>query len=104
MTGNWYLWLVVFTILLAAFALCMKTAKNRRKYWIYFVSGMLLGFYFDIISFTNGYYSYSSAFPITIFGLPLTMTIAEGFSVAILMRIFEITKDFLKKQKIWRST
>lgn len=102
MTGNWYLWLAVFAILLAAFALCMKTAKNRRKCWIYFISGMLLGFYFDIVSFTNGYYSYSSMFPITIFGLPLTMTIAEGFSVAITMRIFEIVKDFLKKQKTWR--
>jgi len=57
---------------------------------------MLFGFYFDVFSFMNGYYSYPDIFPVTIFGLPLSMTIAEGFSVVIVIRAFELGKGFLK--------
>ena len=88
----------IFVSLLVVFLACVKTAKNRKIYIAYFISGMVLGFYIDIVSFTNGYYSYPDIFPVTLLGLPVTMTIAEGFSVAITMRIFEIAKKSLQKR------
>ena len=97
MMGNWYVWLGIFVVLLVGFLLCLWTTNRKRKYLVYFISGMLLGFYFDIVSFTNGYYSYPTIFPLTIMGLPLTMTIAEGFSIAITIRGFELAKSLSKK-------
>ena len=52
---------------------------------------MLFGFCFDVISVSQGYYTYPELF-INIFGVPLTMTIAEGFSVAITVKLFETGK------------
>jgi len=95
--GNWYVWLGIFIALLVVFLLCLWTTNRKRKYMVYFISGMLLGFYFDIVSFTNGYYTYPTIFPLTIIGLPLTMTIAEGFSVTIFMRGFELATSLSEK-------
>ena len=98
MIETWYIWMAIFVLLLVTFLVCLKTARNRKIYIIYFISGMALGFYLDIVSLTNGYYSYPNIFPVTLLGLPVTMTIAEGFSVAITMRVLEIVKAFLARE------
>jgi hypothetical protein len=98
--GNWYLWLGIFIVLLVVFLLCLRATNRKRKYMVYFFSGALLGFYFDIVSFTKGYYSYPNIFPLTIMGLPLSMTIAEGFSIVITMRIVEYVKS--SSEKYWK--
>ena len=79
------------------FLVILQTAENRKKYLLYFVFGMLFGFYFDITSFTFGYYSYADFFLFKIFGLPITMTVAEGFSITITIKVFEITKNYITK-------
>jgi hypothetical protein len=89
------LWWIVFLALLAWFSALMLT-KRRRIDWLYFFGGMLFGFYFDYLSFTNGYYSYPSFYGVAIAGIPLAMTIAEGFAIVITMDIFERASTFLK--------
>jgi hypothetical protein len=92
MFDSYFLWLCIFVLLLAGFFAIMWSTNKRKTYFIYFLAGMLLGFYFDLASFVNGYYSYPGFYSMTLLGLPLTMTIAEGFSVTIVMRLFEYTK------------
>lgn len=89
------LWWVVFLALLAWF-LALIVTKRRKIDWLYFLSGMVFGFYFDYLSFTNGYYSYPGFYGLTIAGIPLAMTIAEGFAIVITMDIFERTSAFLR--------
>ena len=96
MSAVWYMWMGIFSLLLVAFLLSVWSTKKRGKYALYFVTGVVFGLYFDTISFFSGYYSYPDIFPVTFFGLPLSMTIAEGFSVAITIRAFEAVKVFLK--------
>ena len=60
---------------------------------------MLFGFYFDITSFTFGYYSYPDFFLFKIFGLPITMIIAEGFSITITIKVFEIAINYITKRR-----
>lgn len=94
----WYAWMMIFFLLVIGFAFCLKTSKNRKAYWLYMISGSAIGFVFDLISFSNGYYYYPTIFPVTVLGLPLSMTIAEGMSVAITIRIFESVMDrFFRK-------
>jgi cytochrome bd-type quinol oxidase subunit 2 len=92
MNETWLTWLAVLFFLLAAYAVCLITAKKRKPQLLHLISGMAFGFCFDIVSFTNGYYSYPGIYPITFMGLPVTMTVAEGFSVAITIRLFEVLK------------
>ena len=81
----WYtIWLALFTV----FLVILYREKNRKLYFLYFVFGMIFGFYFDIVSSKFGYYSYPDFFPLEIFGIPFTMTIAEGFSVVITIKLF----------------
>lgn len=93
------LWYSLFTLLFAVFLYILYKAKNRKKYLLYFIFGSLFGFYFDTVSFNLGFYSYPGLYAIRIMGLPLSMTIAEGFSVSITIRIAEFFKDFLNKWK-----
>ncbi len=90
-------WSGIWLVLLAAFMVILYKERDRKLYFLYFIFGMVLGFYFDIFSFTFGYYSYAGFFPVKIFGLPLSMTIAEGFAVVITIKIFEILKRILKR-------
>lgn len=94
-----HLWYSLFIPLFAVFLYIFYKAKNRKKYLLYFVFGSLFGFYFDIVSFNLGFYSYPDIYAITIMGLPLSMTIAEGFSIAITIRIAEFFKDFLNNRR-----
>ena len=97
MFDNLLIWYGIWSILFFVFAVILYKAKNRKLYFLYFIFGMIFGFYFDIFSFTFGYYSYPNFFPLTIFGIPFTMIIAEGFSVVITINIFEITKSVLRR-------
>jgi uncharacterized membrane protein YoaT (DUF817 family) len=87
-------WYILFFILLMAYLLIQFNVKNKRKYFIYFLCGSILGFYFDIVSFTQGYYSYPDFYSITLLGLPLSMTLAEGFSVVITIYIVEVIRRY----------
>ena len=89
-----FLWYLTFTILLLSYLFIQITVKNKKRYVVYFISGCILGFYFDIVSFVNGYYSYPDFYKFTVLGLPLSMTLAEGFSVAITIYLY----DFVKKR------
>lgn len=91
MFENIYLWYAVFLLLAAGFAFIVFRENDRKLYILYFVFGSLFGFYFDTISFSAGYYSYPPYY-LTLFGLPVSMTLAEGFSVAIAMKAAEALK------------
>jgi uncharacterized membrane protein YoaT (DUF817 family) len=91
MSDSLFLWYGIFSVLLASFLFIIYKEKNRKLYLLYFLTGMAFGLYFDIVSFTSGYYSYPDFYPMKISGLPLSMTIAEGFSVAITMKLFELS-------------
>lgn len=86
------LWYGLFAILLLAYLLILLTAKSKWKYFVYFAAGAALGFYFDIVSFANGYYSYPGFYKLAVFGIPFSMTLAEGFSVAITIYLFELAR------------
>ena len=91
------LWYGLFAVLLTAYLLIQFTVENKKKYFIYFMAGVILGFYFDIVSFMNGYYSYPDFYKFKILGLPFSMTLAEGFSVAIVIYLYESFKCILSK-------
>lgn len=81
-------WYSLFAVLLAAFFAILS--RERESRWLfYFVFGAALGFFIDLVSVTNGYYSYPAFYHLTILGLPFSMTLAEGFSVSILIWLFE---------------
>jgi len=75
-------WYGTFAVLLA---LWLLITRQDRKYFFYFLSGALLGFLFDTLAFNSGVYSYPGFFLLKITGLPLSMTLAEGFSVALVI-------------------
>jgi len=89
-------WYLIFGAILVSFLTVIFRTKERRRYILYAVSGMALGFYFDIVSFTMGFYTYPEFYFITILGIPFSMTLAEGFSVAITIRIFEMVSEKVK--------
>ena len=96
MDNGLLIWYTIFGILLSGFLFIMYREQKKKLYLAYFLTGMIFGFYFDVVSFANGYYSYPDFYPVKILGLPVTMTIAEGFSVAITIRLFEYAKNLLK--------
>ena len=95
--SNAYLWYGLFMLLLFGYAIIQLTVKAKKRYFLYFISGCVLGFYSDIVSFVNGYYSYPDFYRFTILGLPFSMTLAEGFSAAITIYLYELIKKFIKK-------
>lgn len=97
MSDIFLFWFGMWLVLLVAFMVILYKERDRKLYFLYFIFGMVLGLYFDILSFTFGHYSYPEFFPLKIFGLPFSMTIAEGFAVVITMRLFKALKcAFLK--------
>ena len=81
------IWYAIFLVLLATY-LVIQVLTGDKKYFIYFILGSFFGFYFDLISFINGYYSYPDFYHFKLFGLPISMTLAEGFSIAITIYLF----------------
>ena len=77
-----YSMMALFALL---FILILCRTKNNPTYWIYFLSGALLGFYFDSISIANSYYNYADFYSYYLLSVPLSMTITEGLAVAIFL-------------------
>ncbi len=98
-----FYWHLIFVLLMISYLFIQLKVKAKRTYFVYFLSGSVLGFYFDFISFSNNYYSYPDFYGLTLFGLPITMTLAEGFSVAITMFIFENINQILKADFKWSN-
>ncbi|MBM3303671.1 MAG: hypothetical protein FJY76_01130 [Candidatus Aenigmarchaeota archaeon] len=92
-------WSAIFLVLLAVYSLVLWKSKEKKLYILYFLFGILFGFYFDSISVMQGYYYYPELF-INVLGVPITMVLAEGFSVAITIKIFEVAKGFLSGKGI----
>lgn len=90
------LWYLIFAALFVGFLFIYSREKSKRRYLVIFVSGCVFGLYFDIVSFTNGWYSYPDFYVDKIFGLPFSMIIAEGFSVAIVVRLSEYFRKFFR--------
>lgn len=88
-----WVWSIIWSILLLAFLFILYKSENKKLYLMYFVFGMVFGFYFDIFSVTFGYYSYGDLF-IKIADVPLSMTAAEGFAVAITIGLYNFVRDF----------
>lgn len=82
------LWYLFFVCIASVYGFILYTERNIKYFW-YFIFGCLFGFMFDILSFNFGYYNYPNFYSITIFGLPFTMTLAEGFSIAVSIYVFE---------------
>jgi len=73
--------------------------KMEMRYLFYFIFGALLGFFvFDLPSVILGYYTYSTdPYLMPLFGVPLTIVLAEGFAVAITIFIYEFLCGLRKK-------
>ena len=96
-----YLEGIMVVVLLLSYLLVLFRVKNRYTYFLYFVSGSLIGFYFDTIAISQGYYSYSP-YGFVIFGMPVLITLAEGFAVAITIYLFEWLVGHFSKPKTRR--
>ncbi|MBI2176236.1 hypothetical protein HYU40_02700 [Candidatus Woesearchaeota archaeon] len=83
-------WYLMFAAILLAFVGILAYTKDRR-YLFYFVTGGIVGFYLDVVSVSQGYYSYDYAFyqyfPM-LFGVPLTFPMVEGASIAIVIFVY----------------
>jgi len=93
------LWYLVFVATLVGYLL-IKNITNNRNATKYFIFGMISGLYFDIFSTMYRYYVYSAAMFDNFYGIPITITIAEGFSIAIIIMVLEYfftSKDFRDK-------
>ena len=80
------IWTAFFILFGVAFFLILWKERDL-KYILYWVFGALFGFLFDISAVALGYYKYILLFQIL--GAPVTITIAEGFCIAITIYIFE---------------
>ena len=87
-------WYGIWAALLATFAAILWREKKRKLYALYFAFGMAFGFYFDSLSVVFGYYSYAEIAPM-VAGVPLSMTVAEGFAVAITIKASEALRRIL---------
>ncbi len=91
--ATWYVMFALFVVSLCGILLYTKD----KSYFYYFITGSLFGFYLDLVSTTQGYYSYYSYFP-SFFGIPLTVTIAEGCAIS--FTIFAYKEIICKLLKI----
>ncbi len=87
-------WYAFFTLFLIGFISVMWVKRDLR-YFLYFIFGYVLGFaVFDLPSVLLGYYTYpASIYIFPIFGVPLTISLAEGFAVSIVVFIHEFLKE-----------
>ena len=98
-----YLWNGLVLALFLVYTVILYRVREKKRYFFYFALGAALGFYFDIVSYMNGYYTYHDFYKLTFLGLPISMTLAEGFSVAITLYIFEFLYTCFKKKSIKRT-
>lgn len=89
------LWYGLFAALALSYFAVQLVTKDR-KYFVYFLSGAALGFYFDL-TFTSANCAYPDFYLFKVFVLPLSMIVAEGFAVAITMYLFFTIRRFAKR-------
>jgi len=88
-------WYIISGALILIFLGILIYSKDKR-YFFFFITGAITGFYFDIVSVSQGYYTYYP-FDLVILGVPLSVTIAEGCAIAITIFAYEhIIKNILK--------
>ncbi len=83
-----------------AYVAILYRTKDKRAYVGYFISGSLLGFVIDAVSVAQGYYAYVPFSIPTIFGVPVLTTLAEGFSVAITIYLFNVARTMYLKSRV----
>lgn len=92
-------WYIFFGVIILVYIGVLIYTKDKR-YLYYMLTGIVAGFYFDVISVSQNYYIYYP-YPPVILGVPLTVTLAEGASIAIMIFVYKelILKifRFLKK-------
>lgn len=94
--SGFVLWYTIFTVLLIAFLFILWEDKR----WLYYmIAGSALGFLIDFFSFSWGYYTYPDFYTFPIMGIPFSMTLAEGFSVALLIWAYERLVKRLSRHK-----
>ena len=83
-------WYSSFAIFLAAFVFILWRERDPR-FFLYFVFGSIVAFFvFDAPSSHFGYYEYlTQHYLVSFLGVPLSMTIAEGFCIAIAIYMYE---------------
>jgi len=74
-----------------------KTKLNQH--FLFFLSGALIGFIFDITATSLGYYTYHFSFPLAIGNVPLGITVAEGLAVAFAIFIAQQLSRRIKNPK-----
>lgn len=80
------LWWGFFALISLIFAAIMLKERDRR-YAFYAVAGSMYGFVLDFFAVSFGYYEYP-LYTVRIFNLSLSVIIAEGFSVAFAIYLF----------------
>ena len=95
------IWITLFFTVMISYLSILYLVENKKKYFLYCAFGIIFGFYFDIVSYSNGYYTYPDFYKITILGLPLTMTLAEGFSVGIAIYLYSIVINYSSNKKLF---
>lgn len=89
-------WYFFFVLFLSGFAFVMWK-KRELRYFLYFVFGTIAGLIlFDLPSIAFGYYAYSTnPYFLPLYGVPLTVSLEEGFAAAITIYVYE----FLARMK-----
>lgn len=91
-----YLWFALFASLAIVYFIVLLKARNKRKYLAYFISGAIIGFVLDFVGVGQSYYHYYPFYGPIISGIPLSVTVAEGFAVAITICLFEFIRERLE--------
>ncbi len=83
-------WALSFAVFLAAFAFILWEERDIR-FFFYFMFGSVIAFFvFEVPSISAGYYAYNvQHFLISFYGVPLTISLAEGFCIAIAIYLYE---------------
>ena len=92
-------WYAFFFLFLAAFLAIVHRERSIR-YVFYAVFGVIFGFFLDLPSVALDYYTYvDSYYLFMVFGVPMSMVLAEGFCAVITIYIYEKRSFFLNRLK-----
>ncbi len=93
-------WYSSFSVFLAAFLFILYREKDAR-FLLYALMGALFGYFvFDAPSVALGYYVYVEGhYFLSLLGVPISMALAEGFCVAIVIYLYEKMPWFFETLK-----
>lgn len=81
-----FLWWGFFALITLIFAAVLFRERDKR-YVFYAIAGSIYGFILDFFAVSHGYYGYE-VYLVRFFGLAPSVIIAEGFSVAFTIYLF----------------